>query len=271
MKEAGGENMPLFPDYNTPGPGIPDGMPRLTGMRRIVEMLSRDFNPFMLAGFVNLVTMLPLIFLIGYAVALHSVLFALIGGLAGGLIAAPCFYGLADVLLRSLRDAPADGIHRYKAALAANWKSTLVPGMVCGVIFSLEVFIILHLPQLGGLGLALCEMVSMIVFVGVFLWGLAQHVLLDLSFGERIKNSLILYFRHIFKSLAAVAVMMIYLFMIIRMFPASVFILLVCGLWLPLLIVYQIIYPQLDEIFGIEKKLEQKKKAAKAKEVRNEE
>lgn len=249
--------MPLFPDYNTPGPGIPDEMPRLRGMSRILEMLSRDFNPFMIAGVVSLLMMLPLFFLIGYAVALHSVLFALLAGLLGGLIAAPCFYGLADVILRSLRDAPAYGFHRYKAALAPNWKSTLVPGMTAGIIFSLQVFIFLHLPQLGGIGLALCWMVSVTVFLGVFFWGLAQHVLLDLSFPERVKNSLILYFQHIFKSLASVGIMMLYLLVIIRMFPASVFILLVCSFWLPLLLIYQIIYPQLDEIFEIEKTIQQ--------------
>ena len=258
--------MPLFPDYNTPDPGIPDGMPRLRGMSRIFEMLSRDFNPFMMAGFVNLVTMLPLFFLTGYAVALHSILFALLAGVLGGLIAAPCFYGLADVLLRSLRDAPADGIHRYKAALAYNWKSTLVPGAAAGVIFSLQVFMFLHLPQLGGIGFALCWMVSVTVFLGVFFWGLAQHVLLDLTFGQRVKNSLILYFQHIFKSLAAVGIMMLYTLMIIRMFPASVFILLVTSLWLPLLLIYQILYPQLDEIFEIEKKLQQKKAEKKESE-----
>ncbi len=263
--------MPLFPDYNSEGPGIPDGMPKLRGMSRIFEVLSRDFNPFMMAGFASFVTSLPLIFLGGYAIALHSVLFAILAGLIGGLIAAPCFYGMADVILRSLRDAPADGFHRYKAALAHNWKSTLVPGMVSGLIFTMEIFIILHLPQLGGIGLALCWMVSVTVFMGVFFWGLAQHVLLDLTFAQRLKNSLILYYRHIFKSLAAVGIMMLYLLVIIRMFPASLIIMLVTSLWLPLLLIYQIIYPQLDEIFGIEKKLQQKFQEKKKTSERNSE
>ena len=109
-------------------------------------------------------------------------------------------------------------------------------------------------------------MVSVTVFLGVFFWGLAQHVLLDLTFGQRVKNSLILYFQHIFKSLAAVGIMMLYMLMIIRMFPASVFILLVTSLWLPLLLIYQILYPQLDEIFEIEKKLQQKKAEKKESE-----
>ncbi len=261
--------MPLFPDYNTEGPGIMDDMPRLKGMKRIFEMLSRDFNPFMISGFVSLVTTLPLLFLTGWAVALHSVLIAVTGGLLGGLIAAPCFYGMADVILRSLRDEPAYGTHRYKAALVRNWKSTLVPGMLAGAVFSLQVFIFLHLPQLGGIGLALCLMVSVTIFMGVFFWSLAQHVLLDLALAARLKNSVILYFRHILKSLASVGIMMLYLFLIIRMFPASMIILLVTSMWLPLLLIYQIIYPQLDQIFSIEKNLLKKRNEQRKAEKRN--
>lgn len=47
---------------------------------------------------------------------------------------------------------------------------------------------------------------------------------------------------------------------LIIMLPSSVFLLLVVGLWLPLLCAFQIIYPQLDDVFDIEESIRQKSK-----------
>ena len=91
-------------NYTKPGPGVAPDEPRKTGLPRIWEMISRDFKSFWLAGALNVLLTLPFAFAVGYACATHSLLFALLAGVLGGLIAAPGFLGLADTLLRSLRD-----------------------------------------------------------------------------------------------------------------------------------------------------------------------
>lgn len=255
--------MSLFFNYSRPGPGIPPDAPRATGLKRIWEMISRDHTAFWLSGMLNLLLTFPFAYGVGYACATHSLLFTLLVGIIGGLIAAPGFYGLADTLLRSLRDEPGFWWHRYSRALKKSWKSTLFPGALMGTVFSVQFFTLMHMHLLGGgLGLFLCQIVSMIVSAGIFLWALPQQVLLELSFGALVKNSLLLFFRCFFKTLQAAAIMLLFVLLVWVMFPNSVFLLLVVGLWLPLLCAFQIIYPQLDDVFDIEESIRQKTKFA---------
>ncbi len=246
----------FFSNYDTPGPGFDPDAPRATGWTRIWEMISRDYKSFWLAGILNILTSFPFMFMIGYAYATHSVLIALAGGAVCGMIAAPGFYGLSDTLLRSLRDEPGYWWHRYSRAVKNNWLKTLFPGFLGGIIFSIQMFILFHMQELdGGLWLLISLIVSMTVFMGILLWFLVQHALLELSFIALLKNSLLLFFRYITKSLAAAGIALGYLILILLIFPGSVFLLITACFWLPLLCSFQIIYPKADEIFGIEKKL----------------
>lgn len=253
--------MALFFNYSKPGPGVSPDEPRKKGLRRIWELFCRDFKSFWPAGFINLVMSLPFAFGLGHARATHSLLFAILAGVLGGVIAAPGFLGLADTLLRSLRDEPGFWWHRYSRALKRGWKSTLLPGALLGTVFSLQYFTLMHMQLLeGGIGLFLCQLVSMAVVLGIFAWALPQQALLELSFSARLKNSILLSIRHIIKTLLAVAIALIYAIVVVFSFPGSVFLLLIAGLWLPLLCMLQIIYPVLDETFGIEEAIEQSRK-----------
>ena len=131
--------MPLFFDYSRPGPGVNPDEPRKKGFPRIWEMISRDFKSFWPAGAINLLFSLPFVFALRFAYYTHSVLFALLAGLIGGIIAAPSFLGLADTLLRSLRDEPGFWWHRYSRALKRSWKGTLLPGAIMGMVFSRKI------------------------------------------------------------------------------------------------------------------------------------
>lgn len=253
--------MALFFNYSKPGPGVSPDEPRKKGLRRIWELFCRDFKSFWPAGFINLVMSLPFAFGMGYARATHSLLIAILAGLLGGVIAAPSFLGLADTLLRSLRDEPGFWWHRYSRALKRGWKSTLLPGAILGTVFSLQYFTLMHMQLLdGGIGLFLCQLLSMAVALGIFAWALPQQALLELSFSARLKNSVLLFIRHFGKTLLAAGIALIYAIAVIAAFPGSVFLLLIAGLWLPLLCMLQIIYPVLDETFGIEEAIEQSRK-----------
>lgn len=248
--------MSLFFNYSRPGPGVAPDEPRKTGLKRIWEMIARDYIGFWLAGVLNLLLMFPIAYGAGYACATHSLLFAFLAGIIGGTIAAPGFYGLADTLLRSLRDEPGFWWHRYSRALRKNWKSTLFPGALMGTVYSVQFFILMHMRLLdGGLGLFLCQIVSMVVSTGIFVWALPQQVLLELSFASLVKNSLLLFFRYFFKTIPASLLLLVFAAIVLALFPNSIFLLLVVGLWLPMLCCFQIIYPTLDDVFDIENSL----------------
>lgn len=256
IKECCQEAAMFFSNYDTPGPGIDPDAPRAKGWTRIWEMISRDYRSFWLAGIVNVLTAFPFMFMIGYAYATHSILIAVAAGALCGMIAAPGFYGLSDTLLRSLRDEPGYWWHRYSKAVGNNWTKTIVPGMLGGIIFSIQMFILFHLQVLdGSLWLLISQIISMIVFMGILLWFLVQHALLEMPLTALLKNSILLFFRYITKSLAAAGIALGYLILILLIFPGSVFLLITACFWLPLLCSFQIIYPTVDEIFGIEKKL----------------
>ena len=125
-----------------------------------------------------------------------------------------------------------------------------------GVVFSVQCFTLLHIPVLGGgLGLLFCQIISMVVSVGFFIWALPQQVLLELGALALIKNSFLLFFRYILKTVSASVICLLFLLLICLMFPGSVFLLFVVGLWLPMLCVFQIIYPSLNDVFAIEETL----------------
>lgn len=253
--------MPLFFDYSRPGPGVAPDEPRKTGLPRIWELISRDGLRFWGSGAIHLLFSLPFAAAVYFAYVTHSVLFALLAGVVGGLIAAPSVLGLADTLLRSLRDEPGFWWYRYRKALKRSWKASLLPGVVMGTVFSAQVFTLLHMPVIGGgLALLLCQIAGMVLAAGLFAWGLPQLALLELSFPALIKNSFLLFFRYIGKTLAAAAILLGYAAVVAISFPGSVFLLLVAGWWLPLLCALQVVYPVLDEAFGIEDAIEKSRK-----------
>ncbi|MBQ9153312.1 MAG: hypothetical protein IJ130_05830 [Solobacterium sp.] len=236
---------------------------RATGLKRVWEVLSRDYIRLYAAGMLNVLTMVPLGFLLGYAQATHSILISMLGGILGGIIAAPCFYGMCDSLMRSLRDDYTGWREQYRTSIRENWKSTLFPGAFWGMIFSLQFFILMHLHVLdGGVLILVSRVVSIAVFTGLFLWFISQHVLIQIGFAALFKNSFLLFFRFFPKTVEITAAALVYLGLLLRMFPNSVFLLISAGFWLPLLCIFLIIYPSLDQIFSIETTLQKRKKSS---------
>ena len=233
---------------------------RATGLKRVWEVLSRDYIRFITAGLFNVITMIPLGFLLGFAQATHSILISVLAGIIGGAAAGPCFYGLCDALMRGLRNDYTAWWEQYRTTMRDNWRSTLLPGAFWGTIFSLEFFILLHVDVLdGGLLLLISLFVSIAVFTGIFIWFVSQHVLIHLGFAGLLKNSFLLFFRFFPKTAEVTAAALFYLGLLFRLFPASVFLLLTAGFWLPLLCIFLIIYPSLDQVFNIETTLQKRK------------
>ena len=104
--------------FDRPGPGVSPDAPRKKGPARFFEILGRDLMSFYLAGLLALVSALPFVFGVWFAVDTHSLVPLLLAGVLGGMIAAPQLCGLLDTILRSLRDEPGAfaGCHLRSAA-----------------------------------------------------------------------------------------------------------------------------------------------------------
>ena len=233
-----------------------DGAERKEGPFRFFELLDRSGWMFLWTGFLSLITLLPFVGSVALAWHNRSLLVLLIGGVLGGGIAAPFLCGLVDVLLCSLRDESHFLWHRYRASIGRNWKASLPFGILYGIIFAVQLYTLLYLPYSGsGLGLLICQLVSMIVSASLLLHSIPQIVLMKLSVGAILKNSVLMSARYFPQTLLAVLIQGIYWAAVVLFFPMSSIVILFTSLWLPTLLGLTVLYPSLDEAFQIEERL----------------
>ena len=140
----------LFGSYNRPGPGVRPDEPRKKGFARLIEILGRDLWPFFKAGFLTLLGAVPFLVLMVMAIATHAVIFVLAAGIIGGMIAAPQMCGLADTVLRSLRDEPGYWWTTYRRAWKRNAKASLLPGALGGLVLATQIFTLFHMNEESG-------------------------------------------------------------------------------------------------------------------------
>ena len=72
----------------------------------------------------------------------------MVAAILGGMIAAPQIVGMADTVLRSLRDEPGFWWHTYRRTWKINARASLIPGAVFGLIFGGEIFLYTHLASM---------------------------------------------------------------------------------------------------------------------------
>lgn len=233
-----------------------DGDERKTGLFRFFELVDRNGWMFLWTGFLSLITLLPFTGSVALAWQNRSLLVLLIGGVMGGGIAAPFLCGLIDILLCSLRDESHFLWQRYRTSIGRNWKASLPFGILYGAIFAIQLFTLLYLPYSGsGLGLLVCQVVSMIVSTSLLLHSIPQIVLMKLSAAAIVKNSVLMSVRYFPQTLLAVLIQGIYWGAVVLFFPITSIIVLFTSLWLPALLGLSVLYPSLDEAYHIEERL----------------
>ena len=231
-------------------------LPRKTGLPRLWETLSRDFWDLVRAGFLALLGCVPLLLDLGYSLASHVMVFAPALGLLGGAIAGPELCGLADTVLRGLRDEPGFWWRTYRRAWVRNAKASLLPGALGGGLLSTQVFLLFHAGALHistAVGAALAAGILLVLAVSLYLW--PQLALMELSFPQLVKNSALLFLGQLPRSAAALAILAGYGWVSLRFYPFAVSLLPFTNLWLPALPALFLIYPGINENFQIEEKL----------------
>lgn len=246
--------MGFFPDFDREGPE--GDVPRKTGLPRFWEVLSRDFWDIFRAGFLALAGGVP--FLIGLAFSLtsHVLLFAPVCGLVGGAVAGPQLCGLADTILRALRDKPGFWWHTYRRAWKRNARDALLPGAVGGLLLSTQMFLLFHAGALGlrtAAGAGLIAGVLLVLAISLYFW--PQLALMELPFLRLVKNALLLFLGQLPRSTGALAILAGYLGLMARFFTLAVTLLPFTNLWVPIFPALFLIYPGIDRNFKIEEQL----------------
>ena len=131
--------------FTRPGPGVRPDAPRKKGVARLAEIMGRDMWNFFRAGFLAFLGCLPFIIGMFFAVETHALLFMLLAGIIGGLIAGPELSAMADTVLRSLRDEPGYWWETYRRVWKRNARESLVPGMLTGLVLSMQIFTLFHM------------------------------------------------------------------------------------------------------------------------------
>lgn len=242
----------FFRDFSKPGPGIPANAPRKRGIARWLEVVGRDFGRFWCAGALAMVSMIPLI-----CAQLFQLIPMLIVSILGGMLAAPQFCGLADTILRSLRDEPCFWWHTYRRAWKRNVKSALIPGAIWGTVTGMQLFTLIHFFDAQfSLSTIIVLIVGLVVVQGVFLWVWPQLALLEVPLSAIVKNSIILYLSRLGKSLAASFLLVGVCALLALFMPYSLAILLIFNIWPVMTTIWLMFYRQLDEAFDIETSIE---------------
>lgn len=243
----------FFGGYNRPGPGVRPDEPRKKGLARLFEILGRDFGSFFKAGFLAFVGMIPFLFGMILAVLSHAVIFVIIAGLVGGMIAAPQLCGMADTVLRSLRDEPGYWWTTYRRAWKRNAKACLLPGAVFGLVIGMQVFTLFHMDTLGTSVASWAILIAgMVLVLGMLTYILPQLALLEMPLSGILKNAVLLFLGYLPRSIGAIAVQVVYWGAFLLLFPLSVYILPFTNLWLPMVPSMLIIYAPMEKSFNLE-------------------
>ena len=95
---------------------------------------------------------------------------------------------------------------------------------------------------------------GMLFLLGISLYLWPQLALMELSLGQLIKNSALLFIGQFPRTAAALAVLAAYILLSLRFFAFALSLLPVTNLWLPALPALFLVYPGLEQAFQIEEK-----------------
>lgn len=228
---------------------------RQTGFYRYRQLLSNRFGRWWRTNLLTLAGFTPLAAGIGFALASSSILVLLPCSVLGGMAAGPFLAGMYDAILRGLRDDPMPWWDSYKRSWKQNWKGSLIPGALLGLLAGVYTFMAMlfwwaeRSPSLGTVALYLFALLVVLV-VNTLYW--PQLVLFRQKASIRLRNCLLFSIKYFGRVLGAGLLQMGYLAIFVLFAPWTLLLLPVLGLWYILFLAQFLIYEQLNESFQIE-------------------
>ena len=231
-------------------PGKPDirpDAPRKKGLPRLAEVLGRDLGSIGKAGLLALAACLPAGLLISLALLAESPPLVLLAAAAAGWLTGPAMTGLYDTILRALRDEPGYWWHTYRRVWKRSFRSSLLPGVAFTALWSCLLYARLAAAPAGPL------LLSAVCLTACSLYFWLQSALFESSTARKLENCLRMAVGFLPRTLAAVAVQLLYLTILPRLGLFGF----LTGLWLPSLLALMIVYPPLEHALDLEAKIRQ--------------
>ena len=236
---------------------------RQTGFYRYRQVLSVRFAGWWQINLLTLVGFMPLTAAITFAIMTSSILMLLPLSFLGGMIAGPFIAGLYDGILLGLRDDPLPWRERYVRALKQNWRGSLLPGGMLGLLLGLYVFMAMLFwwaevpPSLGTICLYLFSLL-IVLTANTLYW--TQLVLFEQKTSIRLRNCLLFVIKYFWRSFGAGLLQLFYMTILVLFAPWTLFLLVITGIWYILFLSLLLLYDQLDEAFQIEESYEKTEK-----------
>ena len=230
---------------------------RQTGFYRYRQLLSTRFGRWWKTSLLTLAGFAPLAAGIFYAAASSSLLVLLPCSILGGMIAGPFLARMYDAILRGLRDDPLPWWDGYRRAWKQNWKSSLVPGALLGLVLGVYAFMAMlfwwaeRAPSLGTVAMYLSGLLAVLI-VNTLYW--PQLVLFRQKASIRLRNCLLFSIKYFWRVLGAGALQLGYWTLFLLFAPWTLLLLPILGVWYILFLSQFLIYDQMDEAFQIEER-----------------
>jgi len=228
---------------------------RQTGFNRYKQLLSLHAGHWICLNLVTLAGALPLAAGVGYSVLSSSLLLLAPLSLLGGMILGPFLAGLYDAILRGLRDGGGNWRKNYLRSWRANFRDSLLPGAVLGLLSGLYSFMA-HLfwwsRRPVGRGTICLYLLSILVSLALFTLYWPQVVLFRQTVGRRLQNVLLFTVKYLWRVLGAAAAQLVWIGAFVLFAPWTLLPLPILGFWYILFLSQFMIYDQLNEAFHIE-------------------
>ena len=228
---------------------------RQTGFYRYRQLMNNRFGQWWKVNFLTLVGFVPLAMGIVYAVGTSSILVLLPCSILGGMVTGPFLAGMYDALLRGLRDDPMPWKDAYVRSWKQNWKGSLIPGALMGLMLGLYSFMGMLFwwaetaPSLGTVALYLFSLMLVLVVNSLY-W--PQLVLFNQQAGIRLRNCVLFCIQNFWRVMGAGLLQLAYLALLVLFAPWSLLLLLITGVWYILFVAQFLMYEQMDSAFHIE-------------------
>ena len=228
---------------------------RQTGFYRYRQLLNTRFGQWWKINLLAFIGFAPLAAGIFCAVGSSSVLVLLPCSALGGMIAGPFLAGMYDAILRGLRDDPLPWKAAYVRSWKQNWKTSLIPGALLGLMLGLYAFMGMlfwwaEAAQSSGTVLLYLFSLLVVLVVNSLYW--PQLALFNQRAGIRLRNCTLFCIQNFWRVMGVGLLQLAYLALLVLFAPWSLFLLPVTGMWYILFLAQFLLYDQLDAAFHIE-------------------
>lgn len=228
---------------------------RQTGFYRYRQLLNARFGQWWKVGLLTLIGFAPLTAGIIYAIGTSSVLVLLPCSVLGGMIAGPFLAGMYDALLRGLRDDPTPWKDAYARSWRQNWRGSLVPGALLGLMAGVYAFMgmlfwVAEVPP--SLGTVLLYLFSLLLALALHALYWPQLALFNQRAAIRMRNCLLFSIRYFWRVMGVGLLQLAYCALLVLFAPWSLLLVPVTGVWYILFLAQFLLYEQMDESFHIE-------------------